>query len=316
MSPHLPRGPLAPKATEDRALFGIGLVLLAYAMFSMVDASAKWLAVYGYPAMQLAFMRYVAHFFISGARIVSNGWSWRYFYTKHPLLVVVRGLLILAATVFNFIALKYIPLTLTSTILFSAPIIVCLLSGTVLGERVGPWRWLAIVLGFAGVLVAIRPFDESFHWAALLSLAGATSFSFYILLTRRLSGIVASDTMQFYAGLVGCTLLFPFALVFWQEPESLAQWMLLIGLGVFAWIGHEFLTRAFGYADASLLTPYTYSFMIYLTIWSVILFDHFPDHWTMTGAAIIVSSGLLIWTRERKTRQPGLFTKADPIANK
>ncbi len=294
---------LAPRATEDRALYGIGLVLFAYLLFSVVDASAKWLAVLGYPAMQLAFMRYLTHFLIAGGRVARNGWCWQHYRTGHAGLVVLRSLLLLGTTVLNFIALKYLPLTLTSTILFSAPIIVCLLSGAVLGEVVGRWRWSAIMLGFVGVLIAIRPFDAGFHWAAMLSLLSVFCFSLYLLMTRRLAGVVASDTLQFYTGLVGSALLLPLALYHWQTPQSLQHWMLLVGLGAFGWLGHEFLTRAHGYADAGVLTPYTYSLMIYLSLWSIVLFNQYPDNWTIVGAMIIVVSGLIIWLREKRHAQ-------------
>ena len=281
---------------------GIYLILFAYAWFSVVDTSAKWLGMLAYPALQLAFMRYAAHFVISTARVARNGLHWSSFRTESPLLVVVRGFMILSGTVCNFYALKFIPLTLTSTILFSAPVIVCLLSGTMLGEKVGPWRWFAVFLGFIGVLVAIRPFDESFHWAALISLFGATCFSFYLILTRRLAGVVSADTLQFYAGLVGSGTLLPFAILQWKVPATLTEWLLLIGLGVFAWIGHEILTRAYAFADASVLTPYSYAFIVYVTIWSIFIFGEYPDFWTILGAGIIVISGLVIWKRELTIR--------------
>ena len=290
---------IAPGVRADRALYGIGLVLIAYGLFSTVDASVKWLVIYGYPALQLGFMRYVGHFVISTGQVLHKSHLREVLRTPHLMLVVLRGMLILSATVANFIALKYIPLTLTSTIFFSVPIIVCLLSGTMLGERVGKWRWLAILVGFCGILVAIRPFDASFHWAALLSLGGVTCFAVYLLLTRRFAGVISPNALQFYAGLVGTLAMLPFALYYWQWPETLAQWALLIGLGVFAWGGHEILTRAYHYADASVLTPFSYSFMIYLTIWSIVLFDQYPDGWTLIGAGLIVGSGLAIWFRER-----------------
>lgn len=290
---------IAPGVRADRAMYGIGLVLLAYGMFSTVDASVKWLVVFGYPALQLGFMRYIGHFVISTAQVLRSKRMRETLRTQHMMLVVLRGSLILGATVANFIALKYIPLTLTSTIFFSVPIIVCLLSGTMLGESVGKWRWMAILLGFCGILIAIRPFDAGFHWAALLSLAGVTSFAFYLLMTRHLAGVIASSTLQFYAGLVGTVVMLPFAIYYWQWPQTLAQWILLIGLGILAWAGHEILTRAYHYADASVLTPFSYSFMIYLTIWSIVLFDQYPDGWTLVGAGLIVFSGLLIWIRER-----------------
>ncbi len=210
----------------------------------------------------------------------------------------MRSVLTLVSTVLNFVALKYLPLTLTSIILFSAPIIVCLLSVTVLGERVGKWRGLAVFSGFIGVLIAFRPFDASFHPAVFLSFLGAISFSFYLLLTRRLAAVVSTDIMQFYVGLVGCVVLIPFAVLNWKPPETSTHFAILIGLDVFAWIGHEFLTRAFRYANVSVLTPYSNSFNVYLSVWRILLFDHYPDQWTRIEAMVIVFSGLMIWIRE------------------
>jgi len=296
---------IVPRTRIDRALLGIGLILLAYGLFSTLDASVKWLVIYGYPALQLGFMRYIGHFVISTGQVLYANQLGQVLRPRHALLVVLRGALVLAATVANFIALKYIPLTLTSTIFFSVPIIVCLLSGIMLGETVGKLRWLAILLGFCGILIAIRPFNADFHWAALLAFAGTICFAFFLILTRRFAGVVSSKTLQFYAGLVGTLGMLPFAIYFWQWPDTAAQWALMCGLGVIAWSGHEILIRAYHYADASMLTPFSYSYMIYLTIWSIVLFDQYPDAWTLSGATLIVSSGLLIWFRER-VRQRGV----------
>lgn len=276
------------------------MMLVAYLLFSCIDASAKWLAVAGFPALQLAFMRYFPHFVVSLMLIGRGGVSVDRFNSEKLGLVILRGLLLMFSTIANFFAVRYLPLTLTSTILFSAPIITCALSWPLLGERVGFWRWVAIMFGFCGILIAIRPFDESFHWAVILSLSGAMGFALYSILTRRLSGIVATDTMQFYSGLVGTLVLLPFALLDWHSPESASGWALLVGLGCFGWAGHELLTRAHGFAPATVLMPFGYAFIIYLTIWSYFLFDHLPDQWTVAGAFIIVAAGMAIWLRERR----------------
>ena len=204
----------------------------------------------------------------------------------------------MVSTILNFVAVQYLPLTLTSTILFSAPIMICALSWPLLGERVGIWRWFAIMIGFCGILIAIRPFDESFHWAVFLSLTGALCFALYSLLTRKLSGVVASTTMQFYSGMVGTVILLPFALYYWQNPETPLLWFQMISLGIFGWLGHELLTRAHGFAPASTLTPFGYTFILYMTIWSMLVFGHKPDVYTMIGAAVIIIAGLVIWFRE------------------
>lgn len=277
-------------------------MLIAYLTFSFIDTSVKWLAIAGLPTLQLAFMRYASHFLISLMVIARGGLSVSRFSSDRPLLVIVRGTLIMLSTILNFLAVGYLPLTLTSTILFSSPLIVCALSWPLLGERVGPWRWFAILVGFAGIIVAIRPFDATFHWAVFLSLSSATSFSFYLILTRKLAGQVSTDTMQFYAGAIGFCALAPFAYAQWQNPQGLVDWLLLFSLGLWGWAGHQLLTNAHRYAPANILSPYSYSFILYLTVSSYLLFDHLPDRWTVIGAVIIVAAGLIIWVRETRLR--------------
>lgn len=291
---------LKAQANEDRPMLGIGLMLLACLAFSMIDASAKWLGLAGLPVLQIVFMRYAGHTAIAGGLILRTGHGWQRFATDSPWLVVLRSTLLAGSTMLNFIALRYIPLTLTSTILFTAPLMICALSYPLLGERVGRWRWSAIFVGFVGLLIAIRPFGAGFHWAVLLSLLSAACFAFYSLLTRRLAGRIATDTMQFYAGLVGAAITAPFALWAWRNPQAAIDWTALLAIGVFGWVGHQLLTRAHGYAPASTLTPFTYSVVVYLTLWSWLIFDEPPDAATVLGAAIVIAAGLVIWWRERR----------------
>ncbi len=290
----------APRPNQNHPMAGIALMLIAYLSFSCIDTSAKWLSLAGLPAMQIVFMRYFWHFAISAGLIAREGMSLNRFGSDSMGLVVARAVALLASTVCNFISVRYLPLTLTSTILFSAPLIICALSGPVLGEKVGIWRWSAVVVGFAGILIAIRPFGASFHWAVVVSLAGAFSFAAYSLITRKLAGRVSSATMQLYGGAVGTVLIAPLALVQWQAPASGFEWLLLVGLGFFGWLGHEFLTRAHGYAPASLLSPFSQVFIIYLGVWSYLVFDTLPDRWTILGAVIISAASMTIWLRERR----------------
>lgn len=291
---------VAARAIEDRPQLGIVMMLAAWLLFSLVDTSAKWLVLAAYPAFQITFMRYAGHFVISLAMIARGGVSRDRFQTGHIGLVVARALLLITATMSNFVALAYLPLTVTSAIMFSSPILVCLISFLALGERVGPWRLCAILVGFLGVLIVIRPFGEAFHPAMLLSVYNALSLALYSILTRRLAGIVATDTQQFYMGAIGTFVMLPFAIWSWRAPELALEWMLLIGVGVFGWAGHQLLTNAHRYGSANTLMPYTYSFMIYLAIMGYLVFDHVPDVWTIVGAMVIILSGLIIWKREQK----------------
>ena len=290
---------LTAMANRDNPSLGILMMLVTYFLFSLVDTSVKWLLYAGLGSFQLAFMRYASHFVISLSTIAWGGVSLSRFATPHLGLVLFRGFLLVSATALNFIVLRYLSLTMVSAIMFSAPIIVCLLSWPLLGERVGPWRWFAIILGFSGVLLVIRPLGESFHWAALLTCYNAVALALYSIITRRLSGLVAAETMQFYMGALGTFSLLPLAFSDWATPSSLFEWVLMCVLGVWAWAGHGLLTRAHGLAPANTLMPYTYSFMIFLTIESYIVFAEFPDRWTLIGASIIVISGLIIWKRAK-----------------
>jgi len=162
---------MSVSAKEDRPLWGIALMLVAYLIFSFIDTGSKWLAVFGLPVFQLAFMRYLGHFVISLNITARQGFG--ELRCEGQWLLAIRGTLLMLSTVLNFAVIQYLPLSLTGTILFSAPIIICVLSWPLLQEHVGPVRMAAIVLGFIGIVIAIRPFDENFHPAVIMSLIGA-----------------------------------------------------------------------------------------------------------------------------------------------
>lgn len=286
-------------STANLPRLGILMMLGAWLFFSVVDTSAKWLAVAGIPAFQLAFMRYASHFVISIAMIAKGGFTKDRFQTDHLWQVISRALLLVSATLSNFYVLKFLPLTVVSAVMFSSPVIVCFLSISVLKEQVGPWRWGAILLGFLGVLIVVRPFGTAFHPAMLLILYNATALAFYSIMTRKLSGIVAVDTMQFYMGLVGTFALLPFAAWTWVQPDGVWAMTVLIGLGVMGWAGHQLLTTAHRFGTANQLMPFTYSFLIFVAIWGYFLFGTVPDGMTILGAVVIMGAGLIIWKREQ-----------------
>lgn len=290
---------IAAQSVEDRPQAGILLMLGAWFLFSLVDTGAKWLAVAGFAAFQLAFMRYAGHFVIALAVMMREGITPGMFRLTHTWQVVSRALLLISATLSNFYVLQFLPLTVVSAIMFSSPVIVCFLSFWILKERVGIWRWGAIFLGFIGVLIVVRPFGTAFHPTMLMVLYNATALALYSILTRQLAGVVSTETMQFYMGFLGTAVLLPFAWWVWQSPDNRLDWMVLVSVGVFGWAGHQLLTTAHRFATANTLMPFTYSFMIYLAGWSFLIFGHIPDVWTVAGALVIVLSGLIIWKREQ-----------------
>lgn len=271
-------------------------MLVVYALFTMVDTSAKWLIGLGYPALQMAFLRYAGHFAIS-LGFAATGQT----QLRHPQwrLILLRGMLLVVATMLNFVAITYLPLTIISAIAFSVPIIVCLLSVRFLGETVGPWRWFAILLGFAGVVVVIQPFGVDFHWAALLCVINAFLLAAYSLMTRHLTQNVPTATLQFYGGLAGTVVIAPLAFMVWQAPIAAGDLVLWGLLGFGGWAGHELLTRAHAMAPANALMPISYSYLIYMMAADIVIFALFPDGQEVLGIAIIVIAGLIIWKRGR-----------------
>lgn len=289
---------LLARPREDRATLGIVMMLLAWLCFAVVDTSVKWLVLAGLPVIQAAFMRYLVHFAVALAMVSRTGQSVTRPPGRQMLLVLLRAALLVTSTIFNFFALLYLPLTVTAAIMFSAPILVSALSVPLLGERVGPWRWFAILLGFAGVLIVIRPFGAEFHWATLLIVYNASALAVFSIITRKLSGVIPAETMQIYAGAMGTLVLLPAAVWVWQSPTTVLGWVLMCGAGFWGWLGHELFARSHGFAEANALMPYSYCFIIYLTISSYLVFGDLPDGFTVLGASIIILSGLLIWWRQ------------------
>ena len=295
---------LSATPRQDRAALGMAMMLVAWALFSLVDSSVKWMTLAGYHALHLAFMRFAVHGAMSAALVLRGGRMAVRPTRGEVGLLLLRAGLLMSSTLLNFFALRYLPLSLTAAIMFSAPLIVAALSGPLLGERVGPWRWGAVVLGFTGVLVVIQPFGEAFHWASLLMVCCATTFALFAILTRRLAGTIPAETMQLYMGIVGTSALLPFALATWQTPQDLREWAVLFGIGFWAWAGHEIFARATSYSDASVLMPFQYSFLLYMTCAGYVLFGTVPTQTTLAGAGLIVASGLVIWWRETRSRRP------------
>lgn len=300
--------PVAP--VEDRRTFGIGLLVFAQLFFAGLDTSAKWLAVSGIPTGEIVFMRYAVHVGLIVLLIMPvRGLS--LFRTGNWKLEVLRGFCLLGVTVTNFFAMKFLPLTVTGALLFTMPLMVSALSVPMLGEHVGWRRWIAIVVGFIGVLIIVRPGTEAFHPAAILCLAGAACAAVYAILTRKLAGIDSASTQQFYAGLIALICVTPFAFSGWVWPSNAATWFALFAIGVFGVLAHGINTTAIRFAPPSVLAPFSYLELVYLAFASWIIFSEPPDIWFYVGAPIIILSGLYIWLRERALRRPATLAAVE-----
>jgi drug/metabolite transporter (DMT)-like permease len=289
----------AIKPLEDRRLLGISFILVGYLCFTIIDSCAKFLVQAGMPSMEVVFVRYAGQFILVSAIFLPSG-PRELATTRRWKIEVLRGLALLGSTILNFIAVRYLPLTVTSAISFTMPLILCVLSIPILGETVGWRRWLAILVGFGGVLIIVQPGTEAFHPAVLLSLGCAVFTAIYMLLTRKLAGDDSTKTQQFYASGVATVCIAPFAFGAFLWPATPVQWFAFILIGVAALVGHLFITTAHRFAPATVLAPFGYFQIIYMTAASWVIFNQPPSIWIYVGAPIVIASGLYIWLRERK----------------
>ncbi len=294
------RATQAVRPIEDRRIAGIGLILCAVFLFSCLDSCAKWLVVSGVPPFEVVFVRYLTNFLLALA-FFAPGQGLSLFRSGNIRLEVLRGAALMGSSVFNFFAVRYLPLTVTGSIAFSMPLILCGLSVPLLGEKVGWRRWVAIAVGFCGVLVIVRPGGAEFHWAMLLSVATATCAAFYSVFTRKLAGRDPTTTQQIYATGLATVCLMPPALASgWQWPADNVGWFALFAAGVFGGLGHLLVTIAHRFAPASVLAPFNYFQIIWMTTLSWIIFAQPPSVSIFIGAPIVVGSGLYIWIREKQ----------------
>jgi drug/metabolite transporter (DMT)-like permease len=266
-------------------------------LFPLLNASVKYLGQQGYPLAQIVFMRSVVHLLWMMALFMPAR-GWRIFISARPGLQMARSALQLIALVCYITALLYIPLTTATGIAFVAPLLVVGLSVIMLGEKVGPRRWAAVGVGFAGALVIIRPGGEVFHPANILILVSALSYALYQILTRR---VAADDDYRVSAvytillSLIGSSFFVGFV---WRTPANGIDWAVFLGLGLIGGFGHFFMIRAYEHAEASVIGPLDYGQLIGATLLGFFLFQEFPDLWTWIGAGIIVASGIYIARRE------------------
>lgn len=283
---------------ESRANLGIMLVLASQLVLLVLDISAKWLSIEGLPTSEIVFMRYTMHLVLLLLLFLPvSGKS--LFASNNLKLELLRGACLLTTTGLNFLAMKFLPLTVTSAIQFTSPLMVCALSGPLLGEKVGWRRWAAIGVGFCGILVIVRPGTEAFQPAALLSLGCAFFLALFSILTRKLAGVDTARTQQFYAGATPVILLLPIAFTDWTWPSMPISWVAFFVMGAAGLGGHYLNSVAHRFASPATLAPFSYLSLIYLSIASWLIFIQPPDQWFVLGVAIIVMSGLYIWLRER-----------------
>ncbi|WP_185984565.1 DMT family transporter [Aureimonas mangrovi] len=286
---------------KTNLIAGIATTVFAGLLFASMDATGKYTTTL-VPVLTVIWGRYVFHTLIVTA-VLARTTGTRFLKTRQPFLQVARGLSLLVTTGFMYSAISRVPLADATAVAFFAPILVTILSVIFLKEKIGIHRISAILIGFAGVLLIVRPGSGSLDPALLLALCAALSNAVYLLLTRRLAGVDDAASTQFNTTAVGAVILSVVIIPFWQTPTWNA-FLLMALMGAFGAFGHSILVRAFAIAPASLLSPFLYSQVLFAGILSVAVLGD-PLHPAMVaGTVLLIASGLYIWWRENKLGLP------------
>jgi drug/metabolite transporter (DMT)-like permease len=285
-------------ALRRQRLTGIALMCAAVATFSCLDTTAKYL-VQSMDPLQVTWARYTGAFVL--VLIYLNPVKRPgVMVTQRPLLQIGRSLLLLGSSAANFFAVRYLQLDEALAILFSTPFMVAVLSSRFLGERVGWQRWVAIAVGFVGVLLVTRPGMGGMHSAALISVAGAVCYTVYSVLTRLLARTDSTETTTFYTNMVGAVVMTPVVYFVWTAPQSIFLAFLMGITGFFGGFGHYLLVRGHRLAPASTLSPFIYTQMIWTSGLGFLVFGDVPHFWTVVGSVVVIGSGLYLLHHERK----------------
>ena len=269
--------------------------LLAWVMLPIMDGFAKYLSS-DLPVLQITWARY---FFTVAFTLPIMFFFFRknLVWTDKPKLQLFRGLILLTANVCFFYSISIISLAKALTLAFIAPLIVTAFSPIFLGEKVGFRRWSAVIIGFIGSMVVIRPGFVEINLASLAALGTGVMYGFYLIITRKLSSSDNPLLTLLLTGVVGAIII-SFVMPFvWIKP-TLNQWSMMAAIGIFACVGHLFIILSLKYADASKLAPFSYFEIVTNIIIGYYFFSDFPDKWTFLGLFIIILSGIYISRRE------------------
>ena len=270
--------------------------LLAWVILPVMDGLAKYLSV-DLPVLQIVWARYFFTVVITLSFIIIF-FRKQLVWTSKPKLQLFRGLILLCANMLFFYAISIISLTKALTLAFVAPLIVTALSPFILGEIVGYRRWLAVIIGFIGSLIVIRPGLIEFNLATLAALGTGFFYGIYFIITRKLHTADSPLLTLLITGVVGAIILSAYMPFGWIEPNP-NQWLFMFCIGLCASVGHFFLILSLKYADASKLAPFSYFEIVTNVIIGYYFFSDFPDIWTWVGLLIIINSGIYISIRER-----------------
>ena len=297
----------AAKDTIDRPLLGIAMMLIGIAGFAVMDATIKWLTA-EYPVPQVIALRSWFGLPILILLAMREG-GLAALKTRRPLVHIGRYLLVLLLSLSFFWALSKMKLVDAVAIAFATPLIITALSVPLLREPVGLRRWIAIGVGFCGVLIMLRPGMGVFQWAALAALGSAVVYALLMITTRAFKNTESTASLMLYPQLgISLTGLL-MVQYFWVTPPLLDLALFALA-GFFGSIGVLCLTHAFRMAPAATIAPFEYTALLWATLLGYLVWGELPDSITILGASIVGASGLYIIYRE--TRKTGQVTPKLP----
>ncbi|WP_248765328.1 DMT family transporter [Pseudomonas protegens] len=288
----------SPFNGAEHPIKGIALICLAVLLFASHDTLSKYLSAF-YPIVMVVWARYVVHTLLMLVVFVPRSGFSAVVRTKRPGLQLLRALCLIGTSLLFTTGLRYIPLAEATAVNFLAPLLVTALSVPFLGERVSRAQWLAVLTGFVGVLIVVRPGGALFTPAILLPLGSALCFGFYQLLTRKLSDVDSPTTSNFLTGILNSLVMSALLPFFWSTP-TLVHGLFMIGLGTCGMLGHMLLTQAFRHAAPAMLAPFSYGQILFAGLFGYLIFDHTPDQYALVGIAVICLSGLAVAWAQRK----------------
>lgn len=285
----MPENAALPVSSPARVRSGILLMFGCAFTFASMDALVKHLTGH-VPLLQLVWSRYFFHcvvmLLIFGPLMRARLWR-----ANNMRWQIGRGMMLMTSTCLGFASLMFLPLAEFTAIAFVTPLIVTVLARPMLGEQVTAARWIAVIAGFAGVLIIVRPGGNLFGWAVLLPLAMSFVYAVFQILTRRHAGADDPITTLFFSGLVGAVLTSFAVPLVWKTP-GVAEWPLLVMVGVMGAGGHLLLVLAFRRAPASTLAPISYTQLLFATAVGYAVSRHIPDRWALVGMGVIALAGL------------------------
>ena len=289
---------LPSAAGRSAVLAGIGFMLVAVFLFGATSAIGKWL-VAKYPVGEFLLLRSVVMMLLLTPFIWRTGKA-AFVNAPRPGMQLLRVTLASIEIPMFFWAVSHMPLADTQTFYLAAPIYVTALSVLLLREHVGWRRWTAVLIGFAGVVIALRPSSASFTLPALIALTGSGMYGLLMIVTRTLRDTDTTVLMTYQT--LGILLLGAVAAPFAWVPLDPHDVLVFVGVGASSVVSQFCVVRALRLADASVVVPYQYTLIVWAVVFGWQMFGEVPDAWTMTGAAFIVAAGLYIFWREKVTR--------------